>query len=172
MSEEQEYLDTEAEQGEDLYLHYSFTVDKRQTPIRIDKFLMDKMQQVTRNKLQNGIRAGSVLVDGKAIKPNYKIKPQELIEIVLPQAPTDAYKVEPEEMDLNIVYEDADVMVINKPAGLVVHPGLGNKSGTLVNGLAHYFQHVLPIKAGNNNDRPGLVHRIDKDTRNAQSIFA
>ena len=164
MSEEQEYLDTEAEQGEDLYLHYSFTVDKRQTPIRIDKFLMDKMQQVTRNKLQNGIRAGSVLVDGKAIKPNYKIKPQELIEIVLPQAPTDAYKVEPEEMDLNIVYEDADVMVINKPAGLVVHPGLGNKSGTLVNGLAHYFQHVLPIKAGNNNDRPGLVHRIDKDT--------
>ena len=98
---------------------------------------MDKMQQVTRNKLQNGIRAGSVLVDGKTIKPNYKVRPLEVIEIVLPQAPTDAYRVEPEEMDLNIVYEDADVMVINKPAGLVVHPGLGNKSGTLVNGLAH-----------------------------------
>jgi len=163
MEELQDFTENEQEQNDELYLHYSILTDKGQTPIRIDKFLMDRVNQTTRNKIQNGIRAGSILVDGKIVKPNYKVRPLETITMVLPQAPSDG-TVEPEVMDLNIVYEDDEVMVINKPAGLVVHPGLGNKNGTLVNGLAHYFKYELPIKAGNIADRPGLVHRIDKDT--------
>ena len=128
-------------------------VDKGQGPIRIDKFLMARMEQMSRNRLQNGIDDGLITV-----------RPHDVIKVYLTEAPRDR-TILPEEMDLDIVYEDDDVMVINKPPGLVVHPGVGNYSGTLVNGLAHYFQnHPLPLKEGNDNDRPGLVHRIDKET--------
>lgn len=149
---------------DDLYEHHSFVVDKGQTPLRIDKFIFDRMQQVSRNKIQVAIRAGSVLVNGISVKPNYKVRGQDKISIVLPHPPEEEFRVLPEDIPLNIIYEDEAVLVINKPAGMVVHPGLGNKSGTLVNALAHYFQTALPVKEGNSNDRPGLVHRIDKDT--------
>lgn len=150
--------------GEDLYEHFRFEVDPGQSPTRIDKFLIDRMQHVSRTKVQNAIKANSILVDNQPVKPNYKVKPGQVITIVLPHVPDEHTPVQPEEMELNIVYEDDEVMVVNKAAGMVVHPGLGNKSGTLVNGLAYYFKHVLPVKEGNSNDRPGLVHRIDKDT--------
>jgi len=153
----------EQEHGEEMYVHFSLIVDKGQMPLRIDRFLLDRINNITRNKIQNGIRVGSVLVNDKMVKPNYKVRPMDHISIVLPEAPGE-YAIEPENIPLNIVYEDDDVMVINKPAGLVVHPGLGNKNGTLVNALAYYFKFQLPIKEGNIADRPGLVHRIDKDT--------
>jgi 23S rRNA pseudouridine1911/1915/1917 synthase len=152
-----EVLDT-LEQSDDLYEHHRILIDKGQSQVRIDKYLMDRLLRVSRSKIQNAIRAGAVLVDGKEIKPNYKIRPLETITIVFPNEPSDG-KVIPENIPLNIVYEDDDVLILNKPYGMVVHPGLGNKSGTLVNALAYHFQD-LPLKDGN----PGLVHRIDKDT--------
>lgn len=159
----QEIDETESGRGDELFVHFSLIVDKGQTPVRIDKFLLDRIPNITRNKLQNVIRAGSTLVNQKVVKPNYKVRPLDDIQIVLPEPPEE-YSVEPEDIPLDIVYEDDEVMVINKPAGLVVHPGLGNRTGTLVNALAFYFKHNLPVKEGNMADRPGLVHRIDKDT--------
>jgi 23S rRNA pseudouridine1911/1915/1917 synthase len=151
-------------QNDGMYEHHRITIDKGQSQTRIDKFLLDRISQVSRNKIQNAIRAGSVRVDGQEVKPNYKIRPLQTIVVVLPTAPSDGY-IEPQEIPLNVVYEDDDVMVINKQPGLVVHPGLGNHDHTLVNALAWYFKEKqLPIKAGNQPDRPGLVHRIDKDT--------
>ncbi len=163
MEQLREIDENESGQGDELFVHFALTVDKGQAPIRIDLFLMDRIMNITRNKIQNVIRSGGVLVNDKPIKPNYKVRPSDNIVIVLPEPPGE-YAVEPEDIPLNIVYEDDDVMVINKPAGMVVHPGLGNKTGTLVNALAHYFKFELPIKEGNIADRPGLVHRIDKDT--------
>ena len=148
----------------ELHELQTMTVDKGQGPIRIDKFLMARMEQMSRNRLQNGIADGLITVNDKPVKTNYKVRPLDVIKVYLTEAPRDR-TILPEEMDLDIIHEDEDVMVINKPPGLVVHPGVGNYSGTLVNGLAHYFQnHPLPLKEGNENDRPGLVHRIDKDT--------
>lgn len=162
---QEEYLDDQvSELGDDLYEHHSFIVDKGQAPLRIDKFIFDRMQQVSRNKIQVAIRANSVLVNGLPVKPNYKVRGLDKIVIVLPHPPEDGFKVIAEDIPLDIVFEDESILIINKPAGMVVHPGLGNKSGTLVNALAHYFQNDLPIKEGNSSDRPGLVHRIDKDT--------
>lgn len=145
--------------------HYRFEVDPGQKMLRIDKFLLDKIEKTSRNRIQNAIKAKAVLVNGKEVKSNYKVRPLDLITIVLPKPLSEGLDVIPEEMDLNIVYEDDDLMVVHKPPGLVVHPGIGNKSGTLVNGLRHYFiNKKLPVKAGNALDRPGLVHRIDKNT--------
>ena len=163
MEQLREIDENESGQGDELFVHFALTVDKGQTPIRIDLFLLDRIMNITRNKVQNVIRSGGVLVNDKPVKPNYKVRPNDNIVIVLPEPPGE-YAVEPEDIPLNIVYEDDDVMVINKPAGMVVHPGLGNKTGTLVNALAPYFKFDLPIKEGNIADRPGLVHRIDKDT--------
>lgn len=152
-------------QAEDeMYLHHRFTADKGQSLIRIDKFLSDRLAKVSRNKIQNAIRAGSVLVDEQPVKPNYKIKPNQVISIVFPEMPEHGY-IEPEPIPLNVIYEDDDVIVINKQAGLVCHPGVGNQRGTLVNGLAYYLREKLPDYAElTTDDRPGLVHRIDKDT--------
>ena len=151
--------------SDDLFEHHRIVVDPNQTPIRIDKYLMEKLYQISRNKIQLGIKAGNVEVNDKKIKSNHKVKPGQVITIVLPKPPSDENVVVPEFMDLDIRYEDEDLMIIHKPAGLVVHPGVGIKRGTLVNGLAHYFKHTaLPIMEGNQPDRPGLVHRIDKDT--------
>ncbi len=148
-----------------LYEHFNMVADPGQSPIRIDKFLLDRMTNVSRNRIQNAIRAGSVTVNAKSIKPNYKIRPGDHVVIILPHQPNPGSDVKPEKMELDIRYEDDHLMVIHKPAGLVVHPGISNYSGTLVNGLKYYFDdQVLPTMKGNTLDRPGLVHRIDKNT--------
>lgn len=140
-------------------------VDPGQSPIRLDKFLFDKMFQVSRNRIQNAIKNGMITLDGKQVKPNVKIKPNQEIIVYLDEAREQQPPLIPQDIPLDIVYEDDAVMVVNKPAGLTVHPGVGQPDGTLVNGLAYYFQNQdLPIKEGNGLDRPGLVHRIDKDT--------
>lgn len=151
--ENQEYEDVEIK------------VDPKQQPIRIDKFLLTKLANVSRTRIQNAVSEGEVLVNGKVVKSNYKINPGEMITFSLPRRHDKNDKVVPEDIPLDIVYEDEDVMVINKPAGLVMHPGVGNWTGTLVNGLMHYLGNTeLPVREGEFYDRPGLVHRIDKDT--------
>lgn len=151
----------EGEQADGLFEHYRIAVDPGQTLLRIDKFLMDRLPNVSRSKLQKAIQEGYVRVDEKAIKPNYKVHPGEIIRIALPEPPRDT-DVVPEDIPLDIRYEDEDVLVVYKPAGMVVHPAYNNWSGTLVNALAYHFQN-LPEMEGNAG-RPGLVHRIDKDT--------
>lgn len=138
-------------------------VDGKQEPIRIDKYLLNKVERVTRSKIQKAIKSGNVTVDGKNIKPNFILKPNHVIELSIPRSPLDG-KIKEEEIPLDIIYEDDDVLVINKQAGLVVHPGHGNYAGTLVNGLAHYLGSELPVKDEEMPDRIGLVHRLDKDT--------
>ncbi len=156
---------TDLEISDEMFEHQRILCDKNQTSVRIDKFLMDRLERVSRTRIQNAISIGCVLVNDKPIKASYKIRPGDEISLVLPSNPDEIESVTPEPIPLNIVYEDEHLMVINKPAGLVVHPGVGNTSGTLVNGLLYHFQnHQLPIMQGNSMDRPGLVHRIDKDT--------
>lgn len=141
------------------------TVDPAQTQVRIDKFLMERLYKVSRNKVQQAIVEGKILVDEKMVKSNFKVKGGMVIKLFIPKAGKTEVWVKPQPMDLDIRYEDDQVMVIHKPAGLVVHPGIGIKDGTLVNGLAHYFEgKELPVAEGNTPDRPGLVHRIDKET--------
>ncbi len=143
----------------------SFLIDPKQEPLRIDKFLMDRLKQVSRNKVQAAIKAGNVKVDGKTVKANYKIKPGEKIYVVIKKHPLAKGIVAPENISLDIRYEDEDLLIVHKPPGLVVHPGFGNFSGTLVNGLVYYLNGMdLPFQEGNLEDRPGLVHRIDKNT--------
>lgn len=149
------------EQDDELFEHYRIVADKGQSLVRIDKFLMDRLPNVTRTKLQQGIHDGFVKVNDKAIKPNYKIHPEDVVVVALPEPPRDT-DVKPENIPLNIVFEDEHLLVINKPAGMVVHPAYQNWSGTVVNALAYHFQ-SLPQMPGNDG-RPGLVHRIDKDT--------
>jgi 23S rRNA pseudouridine1911/1915/1917 synthase len=146
---------------QDLYEHLRIIVDKGQSLLRIDKFLMLRIENASRSRVQNAIELGNVLVNDKTVKPSYKVKPLDTISVVLPHPPRDT-EVYPENIPLDIVYEDDDVLVVNKPAGLVVHPGYNNYTGTLVNGLVYHFQQ-LPTLPGNDG-RPGLVHRIDKDT--------
>lgn len=158
-------LDYDAMERDPLVEVQTIVIDPKQEPIRIDRFLMDRVQQISRNRLQNAITDGSVTVDGKVVKPNHKVKPYQEVKLYIPRPNADRDWVAPEPMDLDVRYEDDDLMVIYKPAGLVVHPGIGNHSGTLVNGLMHYFKsRNLPVMEGNEPDRPGLVHRIDKDT--------
>jgi 23S rRNA pseudouridine1911/1915/1917 synthase len=145
----------------DLYEHYRIQVDKGQSLVRIDKFLMDRIPNATRNKLQQAIETEAVKVNDKVIKSSYKVKPLDIITISLPEPPRDT-DIVPENIPLNIVYEDTEVLVINKPAGMVVHPAYQNWTGTLVNALVYHFQQ-LPTSQ-NGEGRPGLVHRIDKDT--------
>jgi len=149
------------ENNDELYERFNLTVDQGQEPLRIDKFLMHRIERATRNKLQQAINAGMVLVNGKEVRPNYKVKSQDEIILYSDMSPEEA-EVVPESIPLNIVYQDDDLMVINKPAGMVVHPGSGNYTGTLLNGIAFYLQ-----KEGISEDalpRFGLVHRIDKNT--------
>jgi 23S rRNA pseudouridine1911/1915/1917 synthase len=161
---EEEELDLELleeEDVEDLYDWHEYKADPRQEPIRIDKFLMDRLKDITRSKVQAGIEEGFVMVNGKPVKSNHKVKPLDIITVRL-RKPRNEGKTVPENIPLDIHYEDDDVMVIYKPAGFVVHPGVGNHSGTLVNALAWYFKE-LPVVEGT-NEYPGIVHRIDKDT--------
>jgi 23S rRNA pseudouridine1911/1915/1917 synthase len=156
-------IDDELQEESDdiLFEHKRLVVDPGQSLIRIDKFLNDKLEGVTRSKIQNGIDAGFVKVNDKIIKSNYRVHPADVITISLPKPPRDT-DVVPENIALNIVYEDDYLLIINKPPGMVVHPAYQNWSGTLVNALAYHFQQ-LPTMPGNDG-RPGLVHRIDKDT--------
>ncbi len=149
------------DEDDELFEHHRIVVDAKQGQIRIDKFLMARLPNVTRTKIQGGIAEGFVKVNDRPVKANYKVHPQDTITISMPEPPRDT-EVVPENIPLNIVFEDAHLMVINKPAGMVVHPAYQNWSGTLVNALAYHFQH-LPELPGNDG-RPGLVHRIDKDT--------
>jgi 23S rRNA pseudouridine1911/1915/1917 synthase len=149
------------EQDDELFEHHRIVADPGQALLRIDKFLMDRLPNVTRTKIQDGIHLGFVRVNEKSIKPNYKVHPHDVITVSFPQPPRDN-DVLPENIPLNIVFEDEYLLVINKPAGLVVHPAYQNWTGTLVNALAYHFQN-LPQLPGNEG-KPGLVHRIDKDT--------
>ena len=141
---------------------YSCTVDKGQTPVRVDKYLSEHMPGTSRNRIQQAAEAGNILVNEQPVASNYKVKPLDLVQVMLDHEPID-FTIQHENIPLEVVYEDADVLVINKPAGLVVHPGHGNYEHTLLNALAYYFQQTqahLDI----NNPEIGLVHRIDKDT--------
>ncbi|NOT52848.1 MAG: RluA family pseudouridine synthase [Chitinophagaceae bacterium] len=149
--------------SDELYERFSIVIDKGQEPLRIDKFLVNRIEGATRNKVQQAINIGMVTVNGKEIKPNYKIKPQDSIIVFSDMSPEET-DVVPEKMELAIVYEDDDLMIINKPAGMVVHPGSGNYSGTLLNGIAYYLQQQNPSLSEDVLPRFGLVHRIDKNT--------
>lgn len=146
---------------EELYEHFRLTVDPGQSLLRIDKFLSGKIQNVSRNKVQNALRAGNIRVNDKPVKPNYRVKPGDVISILLPGPPRETENL-PENIPLDIVYEDEDVLVVNKPAGMVVHPAYANYTGTLVNALLYHFLD----KTGPNGEelQPWLLHRIDKDT--------
>ena len=147
------------EEDSDLYEHYSFTVDKGQQPLRIDKYLMNFIENATRNKVQAAAKKGGIRVNDVPVKSNYKVKPFDEIRVLLSHPPHENLLVG-EDIAIDVVYEDDELLVVNKPAGMVVHPGHGNYSGTLINGLIFHFDN-LP---NNSSERPGLVHRIDKDT--------
>ena len=149
----------ELSSSDSLYEHYSFTADPGQSPLRVDKFLMARIENATRNKIQQAAKAGSIFVGDNIVKSNYKVKGGDAVKVLFSHPPYENLLV-PEPIPLDIIFEDEVLVVLNKPAGLVVHPGHGNYSGTLLNGLLHHFKQ-LPKNA---NDRPGLVHRIDKDT--------
>ena len=147
------------ENSENLHEHYSFSVQAGQEPLRIDKYLMNFVENATRTKIQAAAKDGSIRVNGQVVKSNYKVRPHDEIKVLFEYPPTENLLL-PENIDLNIVFEDDDIVVVNKPAGMVVHPGHGNQTGTLINGLIYHFDN-LP---NNSSNRPGLVHRIDKDT--------
>ena len=149
------------EEGQDLYEHYRFIADKGQGLLRIDKFLMARIENASRNKIQQAAHAGNILVNGDPVKPNYKVKPEDIISVVLSYPPREIELVA-QEIPVDILYEDSDIIVLNKPAGMVVHPAYGNYTGTLVNALAWHLQHRSPDRA--EGRLPFLVHRIDKDT--------
>jgi 23S rRNA pseudouridine1911/1915/1917 synthase len=158
-----EFIEKELPEDEDfpMFEQSHFVIDKGQSMMRIDKYITEKVANATRNKVQKAIDQGMILVNGNRVKANYQIKPLDDIKVFLPTPPRDN-EVIPEKMDLDIIFEDDYLLIINKAPGMVVHPAHGNWSGTLVNGLAYYFNQ-LPELPGNSG-RPGLVHRIDKDT--------
>lgn len=151
------------EEGEEqeLFEHFRFVVDRGQGLLRIDKFLTSRIENASRNKVQVAARAGNILVNNLPVKPNYRVKPADVITIVLAHPPREIELI-PQNIPINIVFEDSDIVVINKEAGMVVHPGYGNYTGTLVNALVYHFQN-LP-RQNDEDIKPGLVHRIDKNT--------
>lgn len=152
----------------ELFEHHRFVVDKGQVVTRVDKYLVDRLPNTSRNRIQQAAAAGSILVNGKVAKSNQKVKPLDEVSVVM-SAPPAFFEMKAEPMDLNIVYEDDSVILLNKPAGIVVHPGFGNFSGTLVQGLMYHLEN-LPTPEGA-EFRPGMVHRIDKETSGLM-IFA
>ncbi len=147
------------ENDDELYEHYNFKVEKGQSPLRIDKYLMNFIENATRNKIQAAAKNGSIFVNDIPVKSSYKVKGNDLIRVLFTHPPHEHLLVG-EDIPIDIVYEDDQLLVVNKPAGMVVHPGHGNYSGTLINALIYHFDN-LPH---NSSERPGLVHRIDKDT--------
>lgn len=150
---------TEDSGNDDLYEHYRYVADKGQQPLRVDKYLMNRVENATRNKIQKAAKDGNIHVNDSAVKQNYKVKPGDVVTVLFEHPPYENLLV-PEDIPIDIVYEDDAVLVVNKEAGMVVHPGHGNYSGTLINALTFHFDN-LP---NNSSNRPGLVHRIDKDT--------
>ncbi|MDA8971203.1 RluA family pseudouridine synthase [Flavobacteriaceae bacterium] len=144
---------------DDLYEHFRFVADKGQAPLRVDKYLMNKVENATRNRIQKSAKDGNIFVNDIIVKSNYKVKANDVVTVLFEHPPYEML-LTPEDLPIDIVYEDDALLVINKAAGMVVHPGHGNYSGTLINALAFHFDN-LP---NNSSDRPGLVHRIDKDT--------
>lgn len=149
------------EDGRELYEHFRFVADKGQQLLRVDKFLTDRMERTSRNRIQQAADAGCIIVNGKAVKSNYRVKPLDVVSIVMDR-PRYEFEITPEDIPLDIVYEDDWVLVVNKQPGLVVHPGHGNYNGTLVNALAWHFRDNPNYDVS--DPRLGLVHRIDKDT--------
>lgn len=146
-------------QEEELFEHFNIVASKGQEPLRVDKFLMNFIENATRNKIQQSAKNGHIWVNENIVKQNYKVKAGDEVKVLFEHPPHESLLV-PEDIPLDIVYEDEVLLVVNKPAGMVVHPGHGNYSGTLINALLHHIEN-LPV---NSNERPGLVHRIDKDT--------
>lgn len=153
--------DDEINEGQELFEHFRFDVDKGQGALRIDKFLTSKVENASRSKVQAAAEAGNILVNGQPVKSNYKVKPLDVVTVVFPHPPREIELI-PQDIPLNLVYEDADLVVVNKEPGMVVHPAYGNYSGTLVNALAWHFKDLPFFQSG--DMRPGLVHRIDKNT--------
>lgn len=159
MSEEIQEIDQDEEE---LFEHFRFKADPGQEVVRIDKFLMDRMPNTSRNKIQVAAKNGNILINNRQVKQNYRIKPGDEVSLVLPY-PVREIELIPQDIPLNIVYEDDSLIVLNKPANMVVHPGYGNYTGTLVNALVYHFDH-LPQRIHDYFGRPGLVHRLDKHT--------
>ncbi len=155
--ENKEYQNEE----EELFEHHRLVVDAGQNPLRIDKYIQERIQNATRSKVQTGIKGGLVLVNDQIVKSNYKVRPNDIVTISFPEPPRET-DVIPEDIPIDIVFEDDHLLVVNKPAGMVVHPAYNNWQGTLVNALAFHFKNLPTME--NNEGRPGLVHRIDKDT--------
>jgi len=159
MNEENQEVENDEEE---LFEHYRFKSDPGQELLRIDKFLMDRLPGTSRNKIQNAAKNGNILVNGVIVKPNYRIKPHDEVTIVLPY-PIREIELIPQDIPLEIVYEDDQLVIVNKPSNMVVHPGYGNYTGTMVNALVYHFDN-LPHRIQDYFGRPGLVHRIDKHT--------
>ncbi|MFN0047977.1 MAG: RluA family pseudouridine synthase [Cytophagales bacterium] len=157
----QEADDIESKEEDSLYEHHRIVADKGQTLIRVDKFLVDRLPNVTRNRVQNAIDAETIQVNGKSVKVSYKVKPFDIITIVLSTPPRNE-EILPENIPLDITFEDDHFLIVNKKPGMVVHPAYGNWTGTLVNALVYHMKNLPTHKNG--EIRPGLVHRIDKDT--------
>lgn len=160
---------------QDLYEHYRFIADPGQSLLRIDKFLSDRIENTSRSKIQNAAEAGCILVNNRTVKSNYRIKPGDIVQVVLPSPPREIELI-PENIPIETVYEDDDLIVVNKKPGMVVHPAYGNYRGTLVNALMWHFRDLPLFNSG--ESRPGLVHRIDKNTsgilviaKNEQSLY-
>jgi len=157
----------ETDGNDDLYEHHRFTADKGQNALRVDKYLMNLIEKATRNKIQKAATAGNIHVNGVPVKSNYKVKGNDVVTVLFEHPPYEFLLV-PEDIPIDIVYEDDAVLIVNKSPGMVVHPGHGNYSGTLINALTYHFDNLpnnpsTPLRTGDTN-RPGLVHRIDKDT--------
>jgi 23S rRNA pseudouridine1911/1915/1917 synthase len=161
MDEALEFFADESENDE-LFEHYVFTANPGQEIIRVDKFLLDRLPKTSRNKIQIAAKNGHVVVNNKIVKQNYRVKPGDRVSLVLPY-PVRELELIPENIPLDILFEDDDLIVLNKPANMVVHPGYGNYTGTLVNALIYHFEH-LPRRSQDFFGRPGLVHRLDKHT--------
>ena len=156
MDKENDHIDSE-----ELFEHYRIEADAGQKALRIDKFLVNRIDNTSRTRIQNAALAGNILVNNSPVKPNYKIKPGDVIQIVLAHPPRET-EILPEDIPLDISYEDESLLIVNKEAGMVVHPGTGNYTGTLVNALMYHLMDIPLFKSG--EQRPGLVHRIDKNT--------
>lgn len=150
--------------ADEFFEHYKITADPGQSPFRVDKFLTDRIENATRNKVQNAAKGGFILVNGIAVKPNYKVKAGDVVALVLPHPPRNK-EIIPQDIPMDIIYEDDYLLIVNKLPGMVVHPGYGNYDGTLVNALAYHFDKLPQLSSNvHDNPRPGLVHRIDKET--------
>ncbi len=154
-------MNSETADKNELFEHFRFSADPGQAVLRIDKFLFNKLEGTSRSRIQAAANAGSILANGSAVKPNYRVKPGDTISIILPHPPRKT-ELTPENIPLHIIHEDEDIIVVNKTPGMVVHPGHGNYTGTLVNALMYHLRDNLLFSTG--DERPGLVHRIDKNT--------